>query len=118
MVGEVLVHRQVEIHGARLENDAETPQRLAGVPADIVAEHADTPGARVVEPGDEGEQRGLAGPVQAKQHGETALRHGERHGVERAPRPVSVTDSLDRQGRSLGRRALALRHGSFRCGHD
>src|SRR4029079_2666984 len=41
VVEQVLRQRQVEIERARLEHDAEQPQRLAGALADVVAENAD-----------------------------------------------------------------------------
>ena len=44
VIEQVLRHREIEIERARLEHDAEQPQRLARRAADVVAEDADPPG--------------------------------------------------------------------------
>ncbi len=83
VIEQVLRHREVEIERARLEHHAEQPQRLARACADVMAEDADAPGLDAEQPGDQREQRALAGAVEAKQRGETRRRDGEAD-VDRA----------------------------------
>src|SRR5690606_20293443 len=56
VVEEVLPDGEVEIEGAGLEDDAETPERLARVPVDILAEDADAARPRRKQMADEREQ--------------------------------------------------------------
>src|SRR5688572_1358707 len=108
MVGEVLVDAQIEVERARLEDDAETPERLAGRAADVMAENADRPVPGVVEMADQREQRRLARAVEAEQDGEG--RRGDREGdiaqrllgaIGMADRGnVERRDAISRSGRS------------------
>ena len=82
VIEQVLPQRQIEIERAALEHDAEPLQRRRGAAADVVAEDADLAGDVVVEPGDQREQRRLAGAVEAQQHDEAATRNAQRHVVE------------------------------------
>ena len=70
VVQQVLQHREIEVEGARLEHDPEQPQRFAGRTRDIVAEDADVPGLDAEQPGDQREQRALAGAVQSQKRRE------------------------------------------------
>ena len=72
VIKQVLHEAQFEIERARLEDDAETAQRLARRLGDIIAHDLDGAGSRRVEPGREREERALARAVEAKQHGEGA----------------------------------------------
>ena len=99
MIGQVLDHAQIEIEGAGLEHHAQPAQRLAGVALQLVAENADRTLADGIEAGDQREQGGFAGAIEAEQHREAAARHGEGDIVKGKPRPVGVADTLDIQGR-------------------
>ena len=77
VIEQVLRHREIEIERARLEHDAEQPQRLAGRAADVVAENADASVLDAEQPRDQREQRALAGAVEAEQRGEARRRHRE-----------------------------------------
>ncbi len=44
VIQQVLHHREIEVERARLEHDAEEPQRLARRARDVMAEDADAPG--------------------------------------------------------------------------
>ena len=70
VIEQVLLHRQVEVERARLEHDAEPPQRLARRARDVVALDRDAAVARVEQPGDQREQRRLARAVQPEQRRE------------------------------------------------
>ena len=77
-------HAEVGVEAAALEHHTQLPQGRRRLPPHVVAENADLAGDVVVEPGDQGEQRRLAGAVRPEQHHEGAARHGERD-VGRAP---------------------------------
>ena len=110
MVGEVLVDAEVEVERARLEDDAEPPQRLARRAADVVAEDADRAVARVVEMADQREQRRLAGAVEAEQDGEGGRRDREGHVVQRPLRAIGMADRGD-----VERRARRFRSPGLTC---
>src|SRR5215831_14155191 len=59
MVEQVLLDREVEVEGWLLKDDADLPQALRGLLADIQAKDTDDAFALEVEPGSEGEQRRL-----------------------------------------------------------
>jgi hypothetical protein len=99
MVGQVLVDGEIEVERARLEYYAQPPQRFAGGTANIVAEDADRAVARVVEVADQGEQRRLAGSVEAEKHGESSGRDREGNVVERPLRTVGMADRGDIESR-------------------
>ena len=77
VIQQVLRHREIEIERARLEHDAEQPQRFARRTADVVAENADASGLDAEQPRHQREQRALAGAVEAEQRRETRRRDGE-----------------------------------------
>src|SRR5438105_2785643 len=64
VIEQVLRQRQIEIERARLEYDAEQPQRLARRAADIVPENADTAGLDAEQPRHKREQRALARAIE------------------------------------------------------
>src|SRR4029077_19424268 len=72
MVEEVLLEGEVEVEGRLLEDDADLPQALRRVLANIQAEDADHPLALQIEPGGKGEQRCFPGAVQTEQYGKIA----------------------------------------------
>src|SRR5271168_4990082 len=49
VIDEILHDGEFKIERARLEDDAETAQRLAALPANIIAKDLDRPGARDIE---------------------------------------------------------------------
>ena len=71
VIEQVLRHREIEIERARLEHDAEQPQRFARRAADVMAEDADAAGLDAEQPRDQREQRALSGAVQPEQRGKT-----------------------------------------------
>ena len=79
VVGEVLRDRQVGVERPALEHHAHLGERRPGRAAQVVAEDLDAAGDVVVEPGDQREQRGLAGAVHPEQ----------RHELARAPRSAT-----------------------------
>ena len=100
-IEQVLHDRQFEIDGALLEHHPEPAQRLRGPVADLDAEDPDGAGAVVVEPGDQAEQRGLAGAVLAEQHREAAGRDLETDVVQGATLAEAVAQALDFEGALL-----------------
>ncbi|OWK40120.1 hypothetical protein PSOLE_37780 [Pseudomonas oleovorans subsp. oleovorans] len=97
MIGEVLLHREVEIQRALLEHHAELTQRLAWLLAQAVAEDADIALLQVVQAGEQGDQRGLAGAVGAEQGTEAAWRQIEGQVVERLAGTIGETDAAHLQ---------------------
>ena len=96
---------------ARLWNTTpDLGQRRPGRAAQVVAADLDPARDVVVEPGDQREERGLAGAVDPEQRDELALRHRQRDVVERLQLAEGVADaarrrapaSLDDEGRALG----------------
>ena len=112
VIQQVLHDRQVEIERARLEHHAQQTQCPARLARHTMTEHVDRSVSRVVEPRDQGEQRGLSGAVQTEQRGEARLRHGQADVLQRLARSVGVADVADikrRHGRCRLRRE-ARRH--------
>ena len=99
VVIEILFDREIEIERGLLEHDAQCGQGRERGAFDIVAEHCDLAVACAVEPRDEGEQRGFAGPVQAEQDGEIAGLHGKVHILQHAALAERVGEVFDRQRR-------------------
>src|SRR5215471_11524500 len=97
VIEQILFQREIEIERARLEHDAEQPQRLARRAADVVAENADASALDSEQAGDEGEQRALAGSVEAEQRREARRRDGETDIDQGAPRTIGMADPLDGQ---------------------
>src|SRR5262249_14574668 len=111
VIEQILFQREIEIERARLEHDAEQPQRLARCAADVVSENADASALDSEQAGDEGEQRTLAGAVEAEQRREARRRDRETDIDQGAPRTIGMVDALDGQcghaarvlpGRALG----------------
>ena len=98
VVGEVLLHREVEVQRALLEHHAQLAQRLARGVAQAVAEDADIALLQVVQASEQGDQRGFAGAVGAEQGAEAAGRQFEGQLVERTAGAVGEAERLHRQG--------------------
>ena len=80
---------------------------------DALAFHQDVAGARLVEPAQAIEQRGLAGAVRPDQAEDLALMHVERHAVQRDDAAEHDADVANReQGMIVPARAVPA---SFRC---
>ena len=110
-VEQVLHDREIEVDGALLEHHAERGERLRGPPAHVGAEDPDAAAAVAVEPGDQVEQRGLAGAVLAEQHGEAAGRDRERDLVQHLARAEAVAQASDlERGRRRFGSPCGLRH--------
>src|SRR6202043_2872424 len=77
---------------------------------DALALHQDVAGARLVEPGEAVEQRGLAGAVRADQAEDLALMHVERHAIQRDDAAEHDADVANRKQGKLSLRELGLRH--------
>jgi hypothetical protein len=75
VVAQILPGREVGVQRALLEHHAHQRQRPPGFLRQVAAEHPDVARLGAVEPGDQREQRGLAGAVLAKQDGEGAGPH-------------------------------------------
>jgi hypothetical protein len=111
-VQEVLHDRDVEIDGALLEHHAELGEGAARVLSHLRAEDADAAGTIAVQPGDQVEQRGLAGAVLAEQHGEAAGRDHEAHAIQRLALAETVRQALDLKGRhGRARLSRSIAHG-------
>src|SRR5437879_6175558 len=107
MVEQVLLEREVEVEGRLLKDDADPPQALRRMLANVHAEDADYPFALKVEPGGEGEQRCFPGAVQPQQYGETAGIDRKRDLAQYPARPETVPEPFDRKCRVLGHRRSA-----------
>jgi len=112
MIGEVLRDRQIKVERARLEYDAEQTQRRTRLAPHIMTKDADASGADRIEPGDQREQRALAGAIQPKQRDEAPGRDRERHIVERLARAVEVADAFDRKRRHAHSREIVTPQGN------
>src|SRR5262245_53998545 len=98
MIDEVLLDRQVEIERARLEHDADQPQRRPGRAGNVVSEDADGAALDGIQARDQGEQRALSRAVEAEQDREARRRNRERDVLERLTRPIGVAQAFDGQG--------------------
>ena len=98
VIDEILLDREVEVERARLEHDADQPQRRARRGGNVVAEDADGTALDGIEARDEGKQRALAGAVEAEEDGKGRRLDGERNVPQRLARPIGVAQALDRQG--------------------
>src|SRR4051812_33752988 len=94
---QVLRDREIEVEGTRLEHHAHSTQRLAGITPDVITEHGDLSVLYAEQPGDEGEQRALAGAVEPEQRRKTCRRHGETDIVQCFASAIGMADALDRQ---------------------
>ena len=72
--------------------------KSTALPAEVVAEDPDRTHLRRIEPGHQGEQRGLAGAVLAEQHHELPGRDRDVHGIEDRLAADLVRQALNRQG--------------------
>ena len=95
VIDHVLQDSEVEIESARLKDDADPAQGLARRLGEVAAEDRDAPVARREEPGDEREERALAGPVETEQHHELAGRNRQADIVERLARAIAVAEACD-----------------------
>src|SRR5690606_190665 len=83
VVAEILPQRQVAVERLALEDDPEPRQRLPRQATRIEARHLDPARGAVVEPGDEREERRLAGAVDAEQRRERTALDREAHVAQR-----------------------------------
>jgi hypothetical protein len=83
VIEQVLLHREIEVEGRLLEHHPHARQRPARVAAQLGALDPDLAFGALIEPGDQGEQRGFTGPVGAQQHFELAGAEVERNVVQR-----------------------------------
>ncbi len=77
---------------------------------DALAFHQDVAGARLVEPGQAVEQRGLAGAVRSDQPQDLSLVHVEGYAVQRDDAAEHDADVANRQQGRISLRELCLRH--------
>src|SRR5439155_8197846 len=87
MVEEVLLEGEVEVEGRLLKDDADLPQALRRMFANVHAEDADDAFTLEIEPGRKGEQGRLSGAVETEQHGEIAGSNRKRNLVQHPARP-------------------------------
>ena len=76
----------------------------------LCAFHQDVAGARLIEPGEAIEQRGLAGAVRSDQAEDCALVHVEGHAIQRDDAAEHDADVANRKQGSISLRELCLRH--------
>ena len=99
---DVVEHREIGEQGDVLEGaaDADFGDPVRRPLQDALAFHQDVAGARLVEPAQAVEQRGLAGAVRPDQAEDLALMHVERHAVQRDDAAEHDADVANReQGR-------------------
>src|SRR6476646_3667293 len=94
-VAQILLHRKIEVEGRLLEHDAERLERPASQLRGRTANDLDASGRSVEKPGDQREQRGLAGAVRAEQRRHPAGKYLEADIIEGLLRSVVVRDVLD-----------------------
>ena len=96
----VVEHAQVAEHAAVLEGarEAERGELLGRQAGDVAAREVDAAGVRRVEPGDEIEQRGLAGAVRPDDADQLALGDGERQRVDGGDAAEAARQPLDLAG--------------------
>src|SRR5450432_88639 len=95
VIGEILVDGNVDVEGARLEDDAKLAQCGARLARDIVAENPNGPNPRRKQTGDQRKQCRLAGAVQAQKHGEGRRGDAETDSIERMARAERMADLLN-----------------------
>ena len=103
---ELLEDRHVALERGVLRQDRHAPLQVRDV-RDVAAEHGDRAFVRAQEPGDEREQRGLAGAVGPEQAEDRSARHVKRNAVERARRTKALAQIVHRERRS----SCSGRHG-------
>jgi len=90
-----LAHGEERVEDQLLRHHAERAPRGTVVGDDVVAHHPDRTGARPVQPGDDRDQRGLAGAVRAEQPEELALGDLERDAAQGLEVTVALVDGAD-----------------------
>ena len=101
-IAQILLDREIEIERRLLEHDAERAERLRTPFGGRLAANLDTAFGRVEQPGDEREQRRLAGAVRPEQRRDLAGIDLEAHIVERLLGPVPIGDVLDGEDGGAG----------------
>ena len=92
---DVATHVEVVEQGVVLEHHPDpAPVRRNGREVVSVEEHAAA--IRLLQPGDDAQERALARPARPEHSDDLALGHVERHAVEREPLPEADGDVLDR----------------------
>ena len=109
---DVVDHRQIGKQRDVLEGaaDADLGDPVRRPLQDAHAFHQDVAGARLIEPGEAIEQRGLAGAVRPDQAEDLALMHVEGHAVQRDDAAEHDADVANRKQGDLPLRELCLRH--------
>src|SRR5262249_5076504 len=117
-IAQILSHREVEIEGRLLEHNAKRRKRLAAPFNRRPADDLDPPGGGIKQPGDEREQRCLAGAVRAKQRRHLPGKYLEADIIERPLRSVIIRNILDGQHRGAAGPALGgfFLHGGLSWG--
>jgi hypothetical protein len=92
---EVLADRQPrrQVHVGRGEVDP--AEHAVAVPEHVLAQHRDPAGARLQQPQQHRDGRGLAGAVGAEQRGRGADRHGKAQVVDREHVAIALAQVLD-----------------------
>ena len=109
---DVVDHREVGKQRDVLEGaaDADLGDLVRRPRQDAGAFHQDVAGARLIEPGEAIEERGLAGAVRSDQAEDGALVHVEGHAIQRDDAAEHDADVANREQGSIALRELCLRH--------
>ena len=109
---DVVEHRKIGKQSDVLEGaaDADFGDPVRRPLQDAHAFHQDVAGARLVEPAEAVEERGLAGAVRPDQAEDLALMHVERHAVQRDDAAEHDADVANRKQGMGSLRKLCLRH--------
>ena len=94
---EVAAHREVEVERELLEHHADLRQRRAGLVTQVEAADLDASGIGREEPGDQLEERRLAGAVGPQQGHELAGGKGQVQRVEGGAFAIALGEALDLQ---------------------
>jgi hypothetical protein len=119
----VVAHRQVGEQRHVLEGaaDADFGNAVRRALEDALALHQNIARARLIEPAETIEQRGLAGAIRPDQAEDLSLDHVERHAVQRDNAAEHDADVVNREQRRNGAgrllRKLYLRHWQRPTGH-
>ena len=108
----IVHHREVGKQRDVLEGaaDADLGDPVRRPRQDAGAFHQDVAGARLVEPGEAIEQRGLAGAVRSDQAEDCALVHVEGHAIQRDDAAEHDANVAYREQGRISLRELCLRH--------
>src|SRR5918995_6491539 len=94
----VLVDAQIAVEAEALRQISDRARDLSVLADGIVAQEAHAPAVCVQQAAQQANRGCLASTVRSDEPEQLPWRRGERHRVERADRPVSLRDSLQRKG--------------------